>query len=45
MVQKNNKWNISKEQGEKIAHKYMIELLRDSKHNTLPLSEPKNQTY
>lgn len=39
MVQKNNKWNISKEKGEKIAHKYMIELLRDSKHNTLPLSE------
>jgi len=39
MVQKNNKWNISKERGEELAHKYIIELLRDSKQNTLPLSE------
>ena len=39
MVQKNNKWNISKEKGEEIAHKYIIEILKDSKNNTIPLSD------
>ena len=27
MVHKNNKWNISKEKAEEIAHKYIIEIL------------------
>ena len=35
MVHKNNKWNISKEKGEEIAHKYIIEILQDSKHNMI----------
>jgi hypothetical protein len=39
MVHKNNKWNISKEKGEEIAHKYIIEILQDSKHNMISLSE------
>ena len=39
MVQKNNKWNISKERGEEIAHRYIIEILKDSKYNTISLSE------
>jgi hypothetical protein len=39
MVQKNNKWNLSKERGEELAHKYIIEILNDSKNNTLSLSE------
>ena len=39
MVQKNNKWNISDKRGEEITHRYIIEILRDSKHNTLPLSD------
>ena len=39
MVQKNNKWNISKEKGEEYAHRYIIEILKDSKNNTLGLSE------
>jgi len=39
MVQKNNKWNISKDKGEEIAHKYIIEILQDSKHNMISLSE------
>ena len=39
MVQKNNKWNISKERGEEIAHKYIIEILKDSKNNIIPLSD------
>ena len=39
MVQKNSKWNISKERGEEIAHRYIIEILKDSKYNTLPLSD------
>ncbi len=39
MVHKNNKWNISKEKAEEIAHKYIIEILREYKNNTLPLSD------
>jgi len=39
MVHKNNKWNISKEKGEEIAHKYIIEILQDSKHNMISLFE------
>ena len=39
MVHKNNKWNISKEKGEEIAHRYIIEILQDSKHNMISLSE------
>jgi len=39
MVQKNNKWNISDKQGEEIAHRYIIEILKDSKNNTLLLSD------
>ncbi len=39
MVQKKNKWNISKQKGEEYAHKYIIEILKYSKDNTLPLSE------
>ena len=39
MVQKNGKWNISKEKGEEYAHKYIIEILKDSKNYTLGLSE------
>lgn len=39
MVLKNNKWNISKGKGEEYAHKYIIEILNDSKNNTLLLSD------
>ncbi len=39
MVHKNSKWNISKEKGEEYAHRYIIEILKDSKNNTLGLSE------
>ena len=39
MVQKNGKWNISKEKVEEYIHRYIIEILKDSKHNTLGLSE------
>jgi hypothetical protein len=39
MVLKNNKWNISKDKGEEYAHKYIIEILNDSKNNTLLLSD------
>ena len=39
MVQKNGKWNISKEKGEEYAHKYIIEILQESKNYTLGLSE------
>ena len=39
MVLKNNKWNISKDKGEEYAHKYIIEILNDSKNNTLSLSD------
>ena len=39
MVRKKNKWNISMQKGEEYAHKYIIEILKDSKDNTLPLSE------
>ena len=38
MVQKNDKWNISKEKGEEIANKYIIEILNESKCNTTHLS-------
>ena len=39
MVLKNSKWNISKDKGEEYAHKYIIEILNDSKNNTLSLSD------
>jgi len=39
MVQKNNKWNISDKRGEEIAHRYIVEILKDSKHNTISLSD------
>jgi len=39
MVHKNDKWNISDKRGEEIAHKYIIDILKDSKNNTIPLSE------
>lgn len=39
MVQKNGKWNISKEKVEEYIHRYIIEILKDSKNNTLGLSE------
>jgi len=39
MVQKNNKWNISKERGEGLAHKYITEILQESKHNIILLSD------
>ena len=39
MVHKISKWNISKEKGEEYAHRYIIEILKDSKNNTLGLSE------
>ena len=38
MVQKNNRWNISREKGETIINKYMIEILQDSKDNMISLS-------
>jgi hypothetical protein len=34
MVQKNDKWNISKQKGEEIAHKYIIEILHDFNNKT-----------
>ena len=39
MVQKNIRWNISKEKGEKIAHDTIIDMLNESKNNKLLLSE------
>jgi len=39
MVQKNNRWNISREKGESIIHRYMIEILQDSKDNMISLSD------
>ena len=39
MVQRNNKWNISQERGEELAHRYITEILQDSKHNMIPLSD------
>ena len=39
MVHKNYKWNISDKRGEEIAHRYIIDILKDSKNNTIPLSE------
>lgn len=38
MVQKNNRWNISREKGENIINKYVIEILQDSKDNMISLS-------
>tara|TARA_Y100000768_G_scaffold101549_1_gene74234 strand:+ start:3176 stop:3580 length:405 start_codon:yes stop_codon:yes gene_type:complete len=38
MVQNNNKWNISREKGEVIINRYMIEILQDSKDNMISLS-------
>ena len=39
MVQKNIRWNISKEKGEIIAHDNIIDILIESKNNKLLLSE------
>ena len=39
MVQRNNKWNISDKRGEEIAHRYIVDILKDSKHNTISLSD------
>ena len=39
MVQKNNRWNITKEKGEEFAHKYIIEILKEQPKNTLSLSD------
>tara|TARA_B100000212_G_scaffold296967_1_gene240536 strand:+ start:920 stop:1306 length:387 start_codon:yes stop_codon:yes gene_type:complete len=39
MVHKNNKWNITKDKGEELAHRYIIEILKDSKNLTISLSE------
>ena len=39
MVQKNIRWNISKEKGEKIAHDNIINILNESKNNKILLSE------
>ena len=39
MVHKNDKWNISDKRGEEISHRYIIDILKDSKNNTIPLSE------
>ena len=39
MVQKNIRWNISKERGEKLAHNNIIDILIESKNNKLLLSE------
>lgn len=39
MVHKNDKWNISDKRGEEITHRYIIDILKDSKNNTIPLSE------
>ena len=39
MVQKNIRWNISKEKGAKIAHDTIIDILSESKNNKLLLSE------
>ena len=38
MVHKNDKWNISKEKGVQIAHKYIIEILHDHNDNMTSLS-------
>ena len=39
MVHKNDKWNISDKRGEEIAHRYIIDILKDSNNNIIPLSE------
>jgi len=39
MVQKNNKWNISDKRAEEITHRYIVEILNDSNHNMLSLSD------
>ena len=39
MVQKNNKWNLSKEKGEELAHKYILEILHDSKNHRILMSD------
>ena len=39
MVQKNIRWNISKEKGEKIAHDNIIDILNESTNNKILLSE------
>ena len=35
MVLKNSKWNISKDKGEEYAHRYIIEILNDSKWKSI----------
>lgn len=39
MVHKQVRWNISKAMGEEYAHKYIIEILHDSKESKISLSE------
>jgi len=39
MVQQNNRWNISREKGENIINRYIIEILQDSKENMIALSD------
>jgi len=39
MIQKTTKWNISDKQGEDIAHRYIIHILKDAPHNSIPLSD------
>jgi len=39
MVHKNDKWNISDKRAEEITHRYIIDILKDSKNNTIRLSE------
>jgi hypothetical protein len=39
MVHKNNRWNISDKRGQEIAHKYIIDILKDSKNTIILLSE------
>ncbi len=39
MVQKNTRWNISKEKGEKIAHDNIVDILSDPETNKLLLTD------
>ena len=39
MAQKNDKWNISKQKGEEIAHKYIIDILQTNESNTMIISD------
>jgi len=39
MVQKNNKWNLSKEKGEELIHKYIIDILRNTNNHKMLISD------